>query len=81
LEFLKIKSDDLLKCLSENFTSIYKENPNVEQAINRIDTYKSILDDIEFIDISKSLIKKQNTSAKKIKILQNLIIEIKTTIL
>jgi hypothetical protein len=65
LEFLKIKSDDLLKCLSENFTSIYKENPNVEQAINRIDTYKSILDDIEFIDISKSLIKKQNTSAKK----------------
>ena len=65
LEFLKIKSNDLIKCLSENFTSIYKENPNVEQVINRIDTYGSILDDIEFIDISKSPIKKQNTSAKK----------------
>ena len=65
LDFLKIKSDDLINCLSENFTSIYKENPNIEQDIEKIDTFGSIFDDIGFIDLSNTpIIKKQNTSGK-----------------
>ena len=64
LYFLKIKSNDLINCLSDNYTSIYKDNPSVEKEIERIDTLGSIFDnfdDIGFTDITKTTIKKQKS--------------------
>lgn len=69
LKFLKIRSEDLIKCLSANYTSIYEEKPSVEKEIERIDTLGSIFDkfdDIGFKDINNDYIKKQRTD-KKIK--------------
>ena len=68
LIFLKIKSDDLIKDLKENYTSIYDENPSVEKDIERIDTLGSIFDnfdDIGFIDINSSNVKKLKTLEDK----------------
>ena len=69
LKFLKIKSDDLIKSLSENLTSIYDEHPSVEKEIDRIDSLGSIFDnfeDIGFVDINNSNIKKQKTLEDKV---------------
>ena len=63
LKFLKIKSDNLINSLQENFRSIYDENPSIEKEIERIDSLGSIFDnfnDIGFTDINNSGIKKQN---------------------
>ena len=42
LKFLKIKTDNLINSLQENFKSIYDENPSVEQEIERVDSLGSI---------------------------------------
>ena len=52
LNFLQIKCDDLINSLKNNFTSIFEENPNVEQEIERIDTLGSIFDNFEDININ-----------------------------
>ena len=57
LKFLKIKTDNLINSLQENFKSIYDENPSVEQEIERVDSLGSIFDnfnDIGFTDINNS---------------------------
>ena len=68
IKFLNIKSDDIVQCLSGNFTSIYDENPSVEKEINRIDTLGSIFDsfdDFGLTDMSNTDIKKQKTEINK----------------
>ena len=57
LKFLKIKTDNLINSLQENFKSIYDENPSVEQEIERVDSLGSIFDnfnDLGFTDINNS---------------------------
>ena len=67
LEFLKIKSDELINSLSHKFTSIFEENPSVEKEIERIDTLGSIFDN--FDDLGLSDISLPNTEIKNPKTL------------
>ena len=65
LNFLKIKSNELIQNLSEEYTSIYDKNPLVEKEIERINTIGSIFDnfddDINSSNINNKIIKKQKT--------------------
>lgn len=63
LKFLKIKSDNLINSLQENYRTIY-EDPSVEKEVDRIDSLGSIFDnfnDLGFTDINNSGIKKKNS--------------------
>lgn len=57
--FLDIKNDELINDLKKKYSSIYKENPNLNREIERMDSSKSVIqEDSSFIDSSSSSQKK-----------------------
>lgn len=66
IKFLKIENDDIIKTLSNNYTSIYDDKPLIEKDIERMDSLRSILnDESEFTDTSHSSNKKKSIDEKR----------------